>query len=67
MISNQLKILIIDLMKFFVHDQMFLINRFDKECITLRQTLNKNKTILKEISLRNYKIENEVLYYRSKL
>ena len=54
-------------MKFFVHNQMFLINRFDEECMTLRQTLNKNKIILKEISLKDCKIENEVLYRRSKL
>ena len=46
---------------------MLLINRFDKECIILRQTLSKNKTILKKISLRDCKIENEVLYYRNKL
>ena len=46
---------------------MLLINRFDEEYITLRQTLSKNKTILKEILLRNCKIENKVLYRRSKL
>ena len=54
-------------MKFFVHDQMLLINKFDEECMTLRQTLSENKTILKEISLRDYKIKNEILYRRSRL
>ena len=46
---------------------MLLINRFDEEYMTLKQTLSKDKTILKEISLRNYKIENKVLYCRSRL
>ena len=46
---------------------MLLINRFDEECMTLRQTLNKSKTTLKEILLRDCKIENEVLYRRNKL
>ena len=46
---------------------MLLINRFDEECMTLRQTLSESKTTLKEISLRNCKIENEVLYRRSRL
>ena len=46
---------------------MFLINRFDEECITLRQTLSKSKMTLKEILLRNYKIKNKVLYRRSRL
>ena len=46
---------------------MFLINRFNEECIILRQTLSENKTTLKEISLRNCKIENEVLYRHSRL
>ena len=46
---------------------MFLINRFDEECMTLRQILNKSKTTLKKISLKDYKIENEVLYHRNKL
>ena len=46
---------------------MLLINRFNKECITLKQTLSKNKTTLKEISLKDYKIKNKVLYYYSKL
>ena len=54
-------------MKFFVHDQMLLINRFDDECITFRQILSENKTTLKEILLRDCKIKNEVLYRRSKL
>ena len=67
MISDRLKILVIDLIKFFVHDQMLLINRFDEECITLRQVLSKGKTTLKEILLRNCKIKNEVLYRRSRL
>ena len=62
-----MKILIIDLMKFFVHDQMLLINRFNKECITLRQTLSENKTILKETSLKDCKIKNKDLYCRSRL
>ena len=46
---------------------MFLINKFDEEYITLRQILSENKTTLKKISLRNYKIENKVLYHRNKL
>ena len=46
---------------------MFIINRFNEECMTFRQILNESKTTLKEISLRNYKIKNEVLYHRSKL
>ena len=46
---------------------MLLINRFNEECITLRQTLNKNKTTLKEILLKDCKIKNEVLYRRSRL
>ena len=46
---------------------MLLINKFNKEYITLRQTLSENKTILKEILLRDYKIKNKVLYYRSRL
>ena len=46
---------------------MFLINKFDEECIIFRQILSENKIILKETLLRNYKIENEVLYCRSKL
>ena len=35
--------------------------------MTLRETLSKNKTTSKEILLRDCKIENEVLYRRSKL
>ena len=46
---------------------MFLINRFDEECITFKQTLSESKTILKEISLRDCKIKNKVLYRRSRL
>ena len=70
--NNRLKyqyqiILIINLMKLFVYNQMFLINRFDKEYITLKQTLSENKIILKEILLRNYKIKNKVLYRCSRL
>ena len=67
MIFNRLKILVIDLIKLFVHNQMLLIDRFDEECMTLRQTLSESKTTLKEISLRDCKIENEVLYHRSRL
>ena len=66
-LKYQLKILVIDLIKLFVHNQMLLINRFDEECMTLRQILNKGKTTLKEILLRNCKIKNKVLYCRSKL
>ena len=46
---------------------MLLINKFNKECITFRQTLSESKIILKEISLKDYKIKNEVFYRRSKL
>ena len=46
---------------------MFLINRFNEKCITLKQILSKSKIILKEISLRDCKIENEVLYCRNRL
>ena len=46
---------------------MLLINRFDEECITLKQTLSESKTTLKEILLKDCKIKNEVLYRRSKL
>ena len=46
---------------------MFLINRFNKECIIFRQTLSKSKTTLKEILLRDCKIKNEVLYRCSRL
>ena len=46
---------------------MLLINRFDEEYMTLRQTLSKNKTTLKEILLRDCKIKNKVLYCRNKL
>ena len=46
---------------------MLLINRFDEECMILRQILSEGKIILKEILLKDYKIENEVLYRRSKL
>ena len=46
---------------------MLLINRFDEKCITLKQVFSKNKTILKEILLKDCKIKNEVLYRRSKL
>ena len=46
---------------------MLLINRFDEEYMTFKQTLSKSKTTLKEISLRDCKIENEVLYRRNKL
>ena len=46
---------------------MLLINRFDEECMTFRQTLSKSKTTLKEILLRDCKIKNKVLYRRSKL
>ena len=67
LIFNRLKILVIDLIKFFVYNQMFLINKFDEECMTLRQTLSENKTTLKEILLRDCKIKNEVLYCRSRL
>ena len=62
-----MKILIIDLIKFFVHDQVFLFNKFNKECITLKQILSKDKTTLKEILLKKYKVKKEIFYYHSKL
>ena len=31
-------------MKFFVYNWLLLINKFDKEYVTLKQILNKNKT-----------------------
>ena len=67
MTFDRLKILVIDLMKLFVHDQMLLINRFDEECMALRQALSEGKTALKGTSLRDCKVENGVLYRRSRL
>ena len=46
---------------------MLLINKFNKECMIFKQTLNENKTILKEILLKNCKIKNKVLYCCNKL
>ena len=46
---------------------MLLINKFNEEYMTFKQILSKNKTTLKEISLRNCKIKNEVLYRCSRL